>query len=396
MRAWVLAILVLSLSLTGCLGGGDETGTVDDSGPAARGDQGGNELEALTPLRFGVDEPVSEVRWENGTFQVAEHSYPKGVVTSQTGEYDPDRREIDVTPLIPQDVPVRLTAEVNADLGEGDLDIWFQLPQEEIWTSDFDTPYGGYSRVEMTVLHTSREPITLMLRYDEIDDSESFDYTLKYSVQAEPATLSPGVPTGIHVPEEATALRVEFGDEREDRSVLVWDPQDAFMGRFDPGDERVTLPVNASDSRGEYVVLTGEGSGPARASLIGGEDGARPLRALLQEIEFGQPQQAQGDGSEVSWTFQTDRVPLQAGIFWTSSEVSQNTQATLSSPAGEILGADITSDPWIGMQGFGMITDIGDAGLIAGTYEARVAFDESAGPTPAEASHALVFYDRGQ
>lgn len=400
MRAFTLAVLLVVAGLAGCLGGedadGGEAGPTAPSTPGGGGDgePGTEPGQSLTDLRFEIDDPVSEIVWENGTFQITDHSHP--LVNQAVHDASPDRREIDLTPLVPQGVPVVLTAEVDAEMGEGDVDIFFEIPSGEIWSGETDTPYGGYSLIEATVLHTSSDPITLVLRYDEVDDSASFDYTLRYSVSYEPGLVPDGVPVGVPVPEEATGLRVEFGDEREGRSVLVWDPQDTFLGRFDPGDERVTLPLDGEAPRGEHVVLLAAGSGPAHISLAGTEQDPGPLRALLQEIVFGQPHQAASGESEITWSFQTDRAPLQAGIFWDSSEVSQNTRGSLASPTTELFSMEIQDDPWIGGLGFGMLTEVGAPGLVAGSYEASVAFDENAGPSPMEATHALVFYDRGR
>ncbi len=397
MRA-LAAVLLLTAGLAGCLGGEDgsagTTGTEIESASTGGDDAGLPEAPPQAPVAFTDDAPTHEVAWENGTFQITEHSYPKGMVTGLAGEYDPDRRQIDLTPLVPQGRPVVLTAEINADVGEGDVDIWIDAPSEEVWAAAYDTPYGGYSSIQITLIHTSSDPITLNVRYDEIDDSQSFDYTLRYAAHSDPGLLPAGVPVGIEVPEDAVGLRAEFTDASDGRAVAVWAPDDSFIGRFEPGDERFTLPVDETGATGEYVVMLAEGSGPARISLVGVGETTTKLRPLGQVFETGPGVEAGPGETEVSWTFEVDRVPLQAGLSWSASEVSQDTAASLSSPETELLGLSVSDGPWVG-AGFGILTSMGAQGLTAGTYEAHVSFGENAGPSGMNANHVLVFYDRG-
>lgn len=397
MRAWAVPLLLLTAGLAGCIGGQDaaDDGLDDPNGQATGADTAqGPAEDLLAPVVFDATEPSQEVRWENGTFDITEHSHPKGIATGVVGEYDPDRREIDLTPMVPTGVPAVLTAEINAELGQGDVDLWIDAPDEEIWASDYDAPYGGYTSLAVTIIHTSSEPITLNVRYDEIDDSTGFDYTLRYAAHVDPGLLPAGVPVGVEVPEEATGLRVDFEDEAEGRAVAFWGPDDSFIGRFEP-DQRFTLPVDEIGAPGEYVVMLPEGSAPARISLVGLTEAPDRLRPLTQDIQFGTPQQASGGETELSWSFQADRVPLQAGLFWEGSEVSQDTQASLASPTAHLIGLDIDGGPWLG-AGFGTITDMGVAGLTTGTYEAQVSFGETLGSSGMTANHVLVFYDRGR
>lgn len=398
MRA-LAVILLLTAGLTGCLGGEDggmeTTGAEIDPASTDGGTGGLDEDPLKVPVGFSDEAPTHEVAWENGTFQITEHSYPKGVVTSLVDEYDPDRRQIDLTPLVPIGVPVVLTAEINAELGEGDVDIWIDAPNEEIWAASADTPYGGYSSLEVTLIHTSSDPITLNVRYDEIDDSQSFDYTLRYAAHVAPGLLPPGVPVGLEVPDAATGVQIDLVGAEDQPAVMLWDPQDTFLGRLSPTGDRLIRVLEPEDPRGEHVVMLAEGSGPARISLLGVEQAPADLRPLSQDIQTGPGIEAGPGETEVAWSFEVDQVPLQAGIFWSGSEVSQDTQASLASPAANLIGLDISGGPWLG-AGFGTITDMGAEGLTTGTYEAQISFGQTAGPSDMTANHVLVFYDRGR
>lgn len=397
MRALLIAALLLAGGLTGCIG---SDGTDGREGATAANASGAEGAPAAMPgagsphvnLSFETGQAVHETRWANGSFTLAEHSFPKGVATGLIGEYDPDRREIDLADLVPQGIPVVLTAEIEAELGEGDVDIWFDVPSEEVWAATYHTPYGGYSRIETTVLRTSSEPVTLNVRYDEIDDSQGFDYTLWYSAQADPSILPAGVPVGVEVPTGATGLEMRFLSPGGGNAGLLWDPQDAFLGR---GEQDVlTFELEDESPRGEYVLMAAEGASPARVTVLGTEQAPSGFRLLEQTFETGPGVEAVPGESEVAWTFDVRKAPLQAGVFWSASEASQGTGARLSSPQADLLELNIDGGPWVG-AGFGTTTDMGAPGLTTGTYEAQVSFDQNAGPTGMTANHVLVYYERG-
>lgn len=410
---WGIVLVVLSVGLAGCVGsqtageassggqGADATAMEDGEAGSSGGQTDGT--GAAAALAFPAAADVTRTLWFNGTFEITEHSWPKGMVTSALGmEYDPDRRTHDVTDEVPEGVPAVVRAEINADVGEGDVDLWFEF-SDDIWTASADAPYGGYTAAEIGIVRVD-DPVVVTLRYDEIDDSAAFDYTLRVDVIAHPDLVPAGIPVAVDVPTGADGLRIEFAGEGEGRAAWVWDPDDALVGRFDPGDERISVPLGPDAPRGEYVVMAAQGSGPVRVHLLAvdGEDATplapppgQGLRALTQVIEMSDPQSANAGEASYTWTFEADRTPLQAAILWWGPAVSRETDASLSGPEGTLFDLTISTDEvWI-FPGFGWLTAMGAEGLAAGTYEASVAFGDAAiGPDPVTVQHALVYYGR--
>ncbi|MDX1611851.1 MAG: hypothetical protein R3185_05740, partial [Candidatus Thermoplasmatota archaeon] len=388
-----VALLVLLAALTGCIGGDQVETQGSDASPTANLSSEGATLpgtEAM-PAGFLESEPLDAVRWENGSFHVTEHSYPKGMITGIAGEYDPDRRSFDISDMVPTGVPVTLTAEVNADLGEGDVDLWIQADPGAIWSADYDTPYGGYSRIEVTLVYTGQAPVEVVVRYDEIDDSESFDYTLSIRATHDPMVLPPGLPVELALPGPASTVQVEAPDADGEAAAMLFDPDDQLVERVDLSGGQATFELAEDAQAGDYVLFITESSGLSTVTVLGAEQPVS-LTPTKQAIAYGEP--VSGSGGQASWTFEVPRAPLQAGIFWSHEGIAGDATGSLVTPAGEALHLATAGHLTI-TGSYGMLSDMGEAKLVAGTYEASAGFSPYAGPSEPTAMHVLVFYERG-
>lgn len=398
MRAWIIVAALLVSTAAGCVGGNEDAGQVDLTeavGAAGTGDDVGP-AGGWTNLSFASGETVDETRWENGTFHVREHSFPKGVATGIVGEYDADRRVIDVTDMVPTGVPVIFQAEIHAELGRGDVDLWLTAPEGEVWASDYDTPYGGYSRIRSVIVHETGGSLELNVRYDEIDDSESFDYTLEITSRADPSVVPPGVPVAVELPAgdtlELTPVEgFALSDGPDGLEAMLWGPDDTYLGRLTEAEDRTTFTVAGEVAGGEHVVMAVHDSPAFRVQISNGTGTDAPLRPLTQSFYLG-PGVETDDSSEVTWTFELEAAPIQVGIFTNATEVSDGLEARLVGPSETILESSI-GGLWIG-AGFGWLSPVGADGLAAGTYEATVAYDNAVGVSPIEANHVVVGYRR--
>lgn len=395
MRAWIIVAALLTSTAAGCIGG--DAGSDQVEAAEAGGTVTGLEAtEPPTTLSFAAGGVVDETRWENGTFHVSEHSFPKGVATGILGEYDADRRVIDVTDMVPTGVPVILEAEIHAELGRGDLDLWLTAPEGEVWARDYDTPYGGYSRIRSLIVHEAGGPLELNVRYDEIDDSQSFDYTLEITSRADPAVVPPGVPVALELPAGGTlglgpVEEFALSDEPDGLEAMLWGPDDTDLGRLSAADGSSTFTVADEAAGGEHVVMGVHDSPAFRIQVSSATETDASLRPLTQAFTMG-PGVETDESPEVTWSFELETAPIQVGVFTNATEVSDGLEVRLAGPSETILESSI-GGLWIN-AGFGWLSPMGADGLTAGTYEATVTYDHAVGASPIEANHVVVGYRR--
>ena len=405
----VVLALCIALPLAGCLGG-DEAATAAATEPAAVDAEEGAAVGADgTPMflaRFAAADPVDVTEWHNGTFRL-EQSRRVGPVPFDGPTNAGGRLEFDITALVPRDVPTTIIAEVNAELAHGDLDLGLMVPQGEWRTGNWNTPTGGYSRFETGIVHTSSEPIVVVLTYDEAEPQPEFAYTIIIRVVSHPANLMNGIVTGVTLPADArfqvdpVGAPRETGPEVPEFALHVFGPDDAFVATFPLGSSGATdIALPAGSLAGEYVFLLSQGGRDARILV---EGSPAPMRALALEWQEGELAEldAQGRGS-ASATF--DRAPLLVGVFFTAPNVAQNVAVTMSGPQGGVFAGSATSDtPWLSFAlpdgpgftyGWGWDSLWGAPGLTSGAYEATVEFERGAGAPPAVAGVFAAFHAR--
>lgn len=379
--------IALVLLLSGCVGEGkpESTPPGDDveTLTAVTQDPAGNAL-----ARFDLDEAVHKTLWANGTYQVQEHFFPVYWVPGNAGLVPPPGiRILDISSEVPRGVPVRVIAEVNAEVTDGDVDLWINAPFNEVWSGTWDTPQGGFSRIELRFVHTTDDPVGVGLFYDEVDPSVEFPYTLRVDILAEPQLVLSAVGAAIDVPMDEAKLLVTVEETEPDSALLVWEPDFELLGRFGLKEGTTEVPIPTS---GEHLLLLTQGTGDAVVSVEGVTEAPR-LRAAQQEVvEFV----GEAPSSPVSWTFEAERAPIQMGFFGESGTVATDFTGSLSSPKGKLLDVQFEGGPWVRpFMGFGIgeWTLMGADGLVKGAYEANVAFAQAAGPDPIHYGHFIVY-----
>lgn len=360
----------------------------------------------LHVARIPDAESTDVAMWANGTFSAQDASrahdlLPGAGVTGSEGLILHD-----ITSMVPRGVPVRIFAEVTSEMAQGDLDLFLNVPQGEWRTGNFFAPYGGASSFEVGVVHVSTEPIEVGLAYDVAEPAAEVPYTLMVRVIADPELLVNGIVAGVTLPADAR-LDVELlgetrtnGPEVEDVALMLYGPDDAFLGRFPLEGGTTSLALPAGSPAGEYVALLSQGGRNARL-LVQGEPAA--MRPLGLEWVNGEPValDAQGRGS---WTADYDRAPILVGVWFTSPNVARNVAFSVAGPEGPLFGASVASDvPWFSValpdgsgfsNGWGWDSLYGPPGLVAGTYTHEVAFETAGGAQPASAGSYAAFHAR--
>lgn len=385
--AWVLVASVAVLA-TGCVGAPDAPVAIE-SEPFALDATGAGAPPAVAA--FPGDVHVDSTLWANGTYRVEEQGDWVGLARDLAGQPQAGLRWLDLSALVPLGVPARVVAEVDADVTRGDVDLWIDAPEEAWWAGDRDTPLGGWSRVEVTLLRTTSDPVRVGLYYDEAEPAAEFAYTLFAEVHADSDLLRPGVAAALEVPSEGARWTVEAETLREDAALLVFDPDDAFVGRFALADGATEIALDEAPA-GEYVVVLSEGAARARITVEG-------IAATLRPVgwEYVEKEGTTAADGKMRWTFSTDRVPIQAGIFFRSGAAANDVDVRLASPDRELVAERWTGGPWLNVDPvfgsfFGWMTDVAAEGLVAGAYEASAEFGANAGD--ASAVGGFVHYVR--
>jgi hypothetical protein len=382
----VCLALSISFALAGCV---DGTGTPEAAPPeAAAGvpvvkDPAGNAL-----ARYDLAKPVAQTVWANGTYKAEEAFFPLGLAPAMLGLPPNGLRVADVSEFVPRNVPVRIITEVHAQVTDGDVDLWLNVPFNEVWAGTWDTPRGGYSKIETRMVHASDDPILVVLGYDELDRSTEFSYTLRIDILSEPERLVDAVGASLDVPVANATLLVNLERAGDQPALLAWGPDGKALGRVDvkQGVNEVKLA-----EKGEHLLLLTEGTGDATLALQGVSESPR-LRPAEQEIvEF----MSDTSQSSAAWSFEADRAPLQVGFFASSATVASGFSGSLTSPAGTLIESRASDTlPWVRpFAGFGIgeWTTMGAEGLVKGKYDFTVSFETSAGPDPIHYGHFIVF-----
>lgn len=375
--AWSV-LLVVMLALSGC------TGAPSEDGPADVGDSGEVVVDPVTgdeqpvhrvPVSFGDGPPVLVEEDVEGHFDLQEHGDPGGDVQQIAGRDPGNHHRYDISEHVPVGVPTRIVLEVDADLEHGDLDLWLDVPAEEIWTSEANAPTGGYTWIAFHVVRSGQADIGVVVIYDDLEPAPGFDYTLRLTVESDPAVLLAGVPVALPVPRDALALELAFQDDPPTR-VWFWGPDDEVIGvePSDNGDWTVALSV-----AGDHVLLLPEGSPMAVVSLLLPQttEAPTPLRFDLLRQQITQTEEVAFDvDTPGETTFEVAGVPIQMGLQIDIDRATKDVHATLEGPEGMLINVAFTDDvPFHtvspdGGFSFTILTDIGREGLTEGTHTA--------------------------
>lgn len=403
------ALLALAIALAGCLSGDEpvDAATTQSDPVVAPDVTRAEDGVKLYAARFGEGAPVDVTEWHNGTFKIEQHRrvgpLPGAAPAQQAGSV----LEFDITKLVPQGIPTLVIAEVDAELAQGDLDLGMNVPDGEWRTGNWNTPSGGFSRFETGIVHTSADPISVVLAYDEVEPQPEFAYTLSIRVVSDPALLLNGIVSAATLPADAK-LEVEAigeardaGPEVEAFALHVFGPDDALVGSFPLASGATPIALPAGSPAGEYVLLLSQGGRNARVLV---EGAPAPMRALGIEWLSGEMAELDATGhGTVSATF--DKAPLLVGVFFTAPNVARSMQFAMTGPKGPLFsGSDGSSDlPWLSfgvpggpmfMNAWGWDSLWGAPELVPGAYQADIAFESGAGAQPAVAQVYAAFFQR--
>ncbi|MBW3583199.1 MAG: hypothetical protein KY455_08895 [Euryarchaeota archaeon] len=384
-----LALLVVCvLSLSGCVedtssktpGGAPDEVVVTDPQTGERS------VVRASPTAFADREPYLHETTEDGTFAAGEHWTGVGEGTARLGHDAGSMHMRDISGHVPKGVPVKVTASVAADLAEGDIDLWIQAPFDEVWSFDGEFPRGGTSSLTMTLVHTSEDPVWVVVFYDEPEPVEEFEYILTYTIESDPGLLLPGVPLSVEVPSGARSIEVTFDGVTGD-AVWLWAPDDTLIGRFDNTEQVWNHTFEGGARRGAYVVMTPQGAPVANITVhtiepLGAErrTAPLPLGILMQDIQQTSPVRfaAEEEGT-LEETF--ERAPIQVGLQVQVATLTHGVEMRLDGPEGTLREWSFKDDlPWVAPApdqsvGFTFMTEMGVEGLAAGTYTASFSGD---------------------
>ncbi len=388
-RALCLALALLLTGLTGCLGG-DEASQVS---PASNGtpQPGTPNAEAatenLTVARFPIDVALDRTVWANGSFLPHQACNPVGCATGQAVQ------TTEVTDL-PEAVPVRLTATLTF---EEQVSVYAR-PMELSVTSDAATFYtyetddvNGGQTVTVSLLPDGSPVHVHVLYRGQSGQAPPETYTLTVDLTASPEIVPAGVPVTVASAPgdeiQVTPVTAEQGGQ-----AVLFGPQDEVLGRAASSDGPATLTVPATSGRGSLVLLIPEGAPPARVVTNGTGD---TLQALGLEVEILEPQEVQGPQA-VSWSFEVDGYPLEAGLYHRVAQPLGVTvgpgNGTLASPEATVATGPLGCGTCIVGEYLTVLgSSVGDPGLVPGTYQATFQPSGSAGM---EVGGYLVWYKR--
>lgn len=391
------------LLLSGCLGGQDDPSAGED--PAQedpeeddRDRQKENVVREPRALRFPLNGTWEEQKRITGSFEPQETGVGGGFFT---GAF---QAHIDLSDLVPEDVPVRLEASVRLDALEiplvgptGRVD---PVDNDTVWyEKDWRTPEAGRGELKGVVKRSPEGSVGLLLEAYVPGHEPPPD--VQYVVEAKATAVADEVPDGVPV---AFGLggneTVVFEARGEgDAQVLVYSPDDEIVGRVSVLDEQEwTSPRGMA---GEYVVMAAHGSGSLRIvqQVESGEDPGS-LRALGFERERGEPVDVEPMDA-TSWTFEVDRVPLRVRLSLVGPDGDAwvcfgTASVSLASPQDQVIGRAVecpspTNVPFLYEEEWTWSTHVGDERVVPGTYEVVVEADQLEG---FQARHGVEWYER--
>lgn len=381
-----LLAALLTLASAGCVS--------DDAVPAATvttpGDVPPPTLDETGSAlaRFDQARTVATTLWANGTYTLQEHFFPLNWAVSRAGVGPPPGlRFVDITEKIPRGVPIRITAELDAAVTDGSVQVWVEAPFEEVWAGEWELLDAGHAKAELRIVHDSDGPVKVGLFYDEADRSPEFPYTLRIDVRSDPERLMDSVGGTLDVPIDNATLIVTPDRGGVGPEILIWDPDHHYMGRFELRTGATEIPLK---DKGTHLLLLTQGSGDATLAIKGVRQPPL-LGSATQEFETFE---ATASTSSIEWSFVADREPIQVGFFASSGTVAMDFSGILSSPEGPLIEREFAGGPWVRpVTGFGTWgwTEMGAPNLVAGNYDARITFEQAAGPDPIQYGHFVVY-----
>lgn len=403
--AVVCALLLVTL-LAGCTGSPSGAGPANasdggDAGPAGPDDSRagtGSGTGAADGTAYAFTGPAaSAVRWMNGSFAPHEACVPTGCVASIAMGERTFEAALDLSEDVPAGPPTRIEAELTFEnTATGAVSMLLRTGDDvEVVRSSNSVDHDAQTgRLEALVLKAEGGAVEVVLRYHLADADDEMTYELRAAVEADPAVVPERVPVAFEHPGGGADVRFVpaggdsgAGDGGADAGgevrLLLWDPDDAFLGRVPlDGSEGYTVPL--AGPAGTYVaypVSAGDGVRvvvPADAE----PSASTELRALGVATTRAEGRDAPPTG-EVQWSFTLDQVPLGVGIWAGGSTAYEMTDVAgeVVSPEGVVLSFEssgIQGGFSLGGTAMSQWWSIGSEAMVPGEYAATFSSTSSA------------------
>lgn len=359
----------------------------------------GSASEAPPPrqLTYELTGPQEQTIWRNGTVNLTQNpAFPcQGQIQSAC-----PIRIVEVTPLLPPDVPVRVNAtlryQANPMTG---LRIAWDTPPRVTYQQTSSQRVSGEHKIYTTqalVVHPLRGDVNATVTtYGEntlpapasVTDPppiQQVPYTLRIDMEAIDAVVPQAVPTAfeVHPGEIAT---VEPLQQDGEISFTLWGPSGAIVQHVASTDR--SLPLNTTAlADGRYVILSPRSSGHMVLQVDPINGSATRLQPLGIEITPGPTEPLDPQG-RAAWHAEVPFHPLFVAVHLQvsgSAQVGRVTEVVARSPAGVVLkhqapeqmvGARYCLSFMEGESDFHCQiwrSALGHPGLVPGTYHLRV------------------------
>lgn len=397
MRTALLAMLLLTAGLTGCVGaddaqdpaatdveptgaGADQTGRSSPTGDDAPGDPAGVELLTYE----GLGETVVERIQENGTYQAQDACMLGGCVTGEA------TKRIDLPTPGPGGMPIHVLVELSTEGGTPRL--FLDTGDATVYSMDQETSDDGDHRIEAVLLPGS-ETVQAVINWFGFPPATETTYTLDARMMAHHDIAFSGVAVAVPL-EPGDQVRLENARSDAPISFIGYRPTGVESTRqsSDTGVIETALPEDAP--AGEHIILVPPGEPDVRIFTNGTDDTMTPVSYTLERGEG----HAVTNGQPVEWTFETSASPLAAGIWIERDSIAAfdagESRATLDSPSGTVLDIQEDCGPFVCFRGGSFTTfygsEVADPNLVPGTYTATFEQQASNGLT---VGHYIVSFD---
>lgn len=392
----LLAALGLLLLLAGCLGGsGDEEALNSTaSNASSAGLEEANAAGANGTQGLSFEGPTREKTIsDSGTFALGEGAFLGGDMRGT------DTREHDLTSEVPTNAPVTVNVTINYDGEASQLNGEWLLENVEVfdthYVKNFDT---NTIWMEASLARTSNGgSVVAIVQADLAGESPERQYSIEATISSYGDASLAGVPTSVPVTEDSGGFVIEARGGQPLSSVTVRDPEGTVQ-RLQPTAGSVSLTVSAEDPLGRYVVVpTPAGDEPGVASAPLAIQARNDSKAPSEPLEVVEVETREGSwnsvshGGTVEWSFQQNEAPIQVGMRARPvHEVGATGLGTLdvqlSSPAGTVIEGSL-GGIYLGQVEEVWLTEVGEANLVAGSYNATASLSE--GASSWEVSHVV-------
>ncbi|MEA3137239.1 MAG: hypothetical protein QOC71_1520 [Thermoplasmata archaeon] len=328
---WSIA-LVAALLLAGCSSKGGDQGP--DVGILATDLQAGNVTQTVFPLEFAGGTREAELAISE-TFAATDAcflQFPQCV--------GPAERSYDLTPIIPSDVPVEMSIELDAD---NNLNIEFQM-EEAQFIQQSEEGNGGANRIDALLVRAAAGTVTLVITYEFPDPSAAQGFTLtgKVHTVTRSNVVPPLLPVAIELGPGDIVNASGDGLEHFVAYPPTGTPLRALQNPF-------SIQVPADGPKGVWYLI---GDADEAVRFTGPN---RTISARLLEIIETDPVDV-ASNADTTFTMDVPTQPLLVGIGLQSKRLN---------PPGFFAGASLLGDYQVSLRSPGNVQVISDGDACA-------------------------------